>query len=232
MGTLINAGGIFIASIIGLLLKSKLSKNMTNQLKSTMGLVLLVLSLGWFLSDFFVIEGTVIETRFDLEILLMMIFGMFIGTLLRIDTSFNQLIERIEKKYKLPPVAEGFITASLIFCVGAIAIIGVFNEVIEGDLTLLLVKTTLDFVTAMILASTLGLGVIFSSISVLIYQGFIMLLATFFAPVMPEILVLYISLLGNMMIVAIALDFLNIKSFKVLNMLPSLIIAIVYVVLS
>lgn len=232
MGTLINAGGVFIASIFGLLLKTKLSKNMTDQLKSTMGLVLLVLSFGWFLSDFFVIQDNVIQTRFDLEILLMMMFGIVIGTLLRIDTSFNHLIERIEKKYKLPPVAEGFITASLIFCVGAIAIIGVFNEVIEGDLTLLLVKTTLDVVTAMILASTLGFGVIFSSISVLIYQGSIMLLATSFAPVMPETLVLYISLLGNMMIVAIALDFLNIKSFKVLNMLPAIIIAIVYVVLS
>ncbi|MGA0351306.1 MAG: DUF554 domain-containing protein [Acholeplasmataceae bacterium] len=232
MGTLINAGGVFIASIFGLLLKTKLSKNMTDQLKSTMGLVLLVLSFGWFLSDFFVIQDNVIQTRFDLEILLMMMFGIVIGTLLRIDTSFNHLIERIEKKYKLPPVAEGFITASLIFCVGAIAIIGVFNEVIEGDLTLLLVKTTLDVVTAMILASTLGFGVIFSSISVLIYQGSIMLLASFFAPVMPETLVLYISLLGNMMIVAIALDFLNIKSFKVLNMLPAIIIAIVYVVLS
>jgi uncharacterized membrane protein YqgA involved in biofilm formation len=231
MGTLINAAGVLIASIFGLLLKSKLSKSITDNLKNTMGLVLLVMSLGWFLRDFFVLNEDALETRLDLEILLFMVIGVLIGSLLKIDERFHRLLHGIEKKYHLPPIAEGFITASLIFTVGAIAIIGVFNEVVEGDLTLLLVKTILDFVTAMILASTLGLGVLLSSISVLVYQGIIMLLATLFAPIMSEDMTLYISLLGNIMIVAIALDFLQIKTFKVLNMLPAIVLSILYVII-
>jgi len=232
MGTIINAVGILIASLVGLLLKSKLSKDLTEALKSTMGLVLLLLSLGWFLRDFFVIEGVYIETRLDLEILLMMMLGVLIGTLFKIDASFHKLLHYIEKKYKLPPIAEGFITASLIFTVGAIAIIGVFNEVIDGDLTLLYIKTTLDAVTALILASTLGFGVLLSSLSVLAYQGLMMGIAVLFSSAFNEDMILYISLIGNVMIVAIAFDFLNIKTFKVLNMLPALILAVIYGLLS
>lgn len=232
MGTILNAVGILIASLIGLLLKSKLSKELMDALKATMGLVLLLLSLGWFLRDFFVIEGVVIETRLDLEILIIMILGVLFGTLLKIDTFFQTLLHNIEKKYKLPPIAEGFITASLIFTVGAIAIIGVFNEVIDGDLTLLYVKTTLDAMTALMLASTLGLGVLFSSLSVLFYQGFVMIIALLFASAFNDQMILYISLIGNVMIVAIAFDFLNIKTFKVLNMLPAIVLAIMYGALS
>lgn len=232
MGTIINAVGILSASFVGLLLKSKLSKDLTEALKSTMGLILLLLSLGWFLRDFFVIEGVFIETRLDLEILIIMMLGVLIGTLLKIDESFHKLLHYIEKKYKLPPIAEGFITASLIFTVGAIAIIGVFNEVIDGDLTLLYIKTTLDAVTALMLASTLGFGVVLSSMSVLIYQGLIMGLAVLFSSAFNDEMILYISLIGNVMIVAIAFDFLNIKTFKVLNMLPALILAVVYGLLS
>ncbi len=232
MGTIINAVGILIASLVGLLLKSKLSKDFTEALKSTMGLVLLLLSLGWFLRDFFVIEGVYIETRLDLEILLMMMLGVLIGTLFKIDASFHKLLHYIEKKYKLPPIAEGFITASLIFTVGAIAIIGVFNEVIDGDLTLLYIKTTLDAVTALMLASTLGFGVLLSSLSVLAYQGLMMGIAVLFSSAFNEDMILYISLIGNVMIVAIAFDFLNIKTFKVLNMLPALILAVIYGLLS
>ena len=93
MGTIINATGIFFASFVGLLLKTKLSKSITDGLKSTMGLVLLIVSLGWFLRDFFVVENNVIETRFDLEILLMMIIGVLIGTIFNIDASFHKFLQ-------------------------------------------------------------------------------------------------------------------------------------------
>jgi uncharacterized membrane protein YqgA involved in biofilm formation len=128
-------------------------------------------------------------------------------------------------------MAEGFITASLIFCIGAIAILGVFQDVIQGNLTLLYIKSILDFITAMILASALGIGVLFSFVSVLLYQGLIMLVAVTFAPVLPVELMTYLSLVGNVLIVALAIDFLEIKSLKVLNMLPSLMIPIIYVVI-
>lgn len=231
MGTLINAIAIIIASFIGLIFKSKLNVNLTTQLKLVMGLVLMLMGIGWFVRDFITYDGITFQTQHELLILLSIIIGTLMGSLLKLDERFRVFIKNIETKHKLPPIAEGFITASLIFCIGAIAILGVFQEVIEGNLTLLYIKAILDFITAMILATTLGFGVLLSFISVLIYQGFMMLIAVFFAPMLPPDLMMIIGLVGNILIVALALDFLEIKSIKVLNMLPSLLIPILYVVI-
>jgi uncharacterized membrane protein YqgA involved in biofilm formation len=228
MGTLINAAGIIIASIIGVMLKSKVSKNFIKSMKDIMGLTLLFLSIGWFIRDFIVVDNHFISTRFDLEILVILILGTVIGSLLSIDERFNQLIKRIETKHQLPPLAEGFITASLIFCVGAMAIIGVFQDVIQGNITILVMKTIFDMITALILASTLGIGVMFSSISVLLYQGLWMVFAFIFKTQFSESMLLLISLIGNIMIAGLAFNFLEIKQFKVLNMLPAIIIVIIY----
>jgi uncharacterized membrane protein YqgA involved in biofilm formation len=228
MGTLINAAGIIIASIIGVMLKSKVSKNFIKSMKDIMGLTVLFLSIGWFIRDFIVVNNHFISTRFDLEILLILILGTVIGSLLSIEERFNQLIKRIETKHQLPPLAEGFITASLIFCVGAMAIIGVFQDVIQGNITILVMKTIFDMITALILASTLGIGVMFSSISVLLYQGLWMVFAFIFKTQFSDSMLLLISLIGNILIAGLAFNFLEIKQFKVLNMLPAIIIAIIY----
>ena len=231
MGTLINAAAIIIASFVGLIFKSKLHVDYTKQLKLVMGLVLLLMGIGWFISDFVIIDGNGLETQHELLILISIILGTAIGSFLKLDERFRSLVKNIETKYQLPPIAEGFITASLIFCIGAIAILGVFQDVIQGNLTLLYIKSILDFITAMILASALGIGVMFSFVSVLLYQGLIMLIAITFAPVLFVDLMTYLSLVGNVLIVALAIDFLEMKSLKVLNMLPSLIIPIIYVVI-
>jgi uncharacterized membrane protein YqgA involved in biofilm formation len=228
MGTLINAAGIIIASIIGVMLKSKVSKNFIKSMKDIMGLTLLFLSIGWFIRDFIVVDNHFISTRFDLEILVILILGTVIGSILSIDERFNQLIKRIETKHQLPPLAEGFITASLIFCVGAMAIIGVFQDVIQGNITILVMKTIFDMITSLILASTLGIGVMFSSISVLLYQGLWMVFAFIFKTQFSDSMLLLISLIGNIMIAGLAFNFLEIKQFKVLNMLPAIIIVIIY----
>jgi uncharacterized protein len=230
MGTLINAIAIIVASMIGLIFKSKLNIHITNQLKLVMGLVLMLMGIGWFVRDFITYDGSRFQTQHELIILLSIIIGTLIGSLLKLDERLRVFIKNIETKHKLPPIAEGFITASLIFCIGAIAILGVFQDVIEGNLTLLYIKSILDFITAMILASTLGFGVLLSFISVLIYQGLVMLIALFFAPLLPPELMIMIGLVGNILIVALSLDFLEIKSIKVLNMLPSLMIPVLYVV--
>ena len=231
MGTLINAIAIIIASLIGLLFKSKLNIHITQQLKLVMGLVLMLMGIGWFVRDFIIYDGVNFQTQHELLILLSVILGTLIGSLLQLDERFRRFIKNIETKHKLPPFAEGFITASLIFCIGAIAILGVFQDVIEGNLTLLYIKSILDFITAMILASTLGFGVLLSFMSVLIYQGLLMMIAWLFAPLLPPDLMVMIGLVGNILIVALSLDFLDIKSIKVLNMLPSLIMPILYVVI-
>ena len=150
MGTLINAIAIIIASIIGLMFKSKLNIHITNQLKLVMGLVLMLMGIGWFVRDFITYDGVTFQTQHELLILISIIIGTLIGSILKLDERFRGFIKSIETKHQLPPIAEGFITASLIVWIGGIAIVGVFQDVVEGNLTLLYIKSILDFITAMI----------------------------------------------------------------------------------
>ena len=228
MGTLINAIGIIIASIIGVTLKSTLSDRMKKNLKDVMGLALLILSIGWFIKDFIVIDGTSLTTQFDIEILVLLVLGTTIGAGLKLETRFRTFVKHIENKHKLPPLAEGFITASLIFCVGAMAIIGPFQEVTQQNITILLIKTLLDFITAMLLAATLGIGVIFSSISVILYQGLFMVLAIILRDQLDSQIIIMLNLTGTIMIAGIAFNFLEIKQLNVLNMLPTILLTILY----
>ncbi len=228
MGTLINAISIVIASGLGLLLKKRLSEKLQTAIMATLGLVLLVLSLGWFVKDYLAAHTDLFIGETELLVLVSILAGTIIGTLIDIDARFSRLMQNIETKRHWPPVTQGFVTATLIFGVGAMAIVGSIQDGANGDMTMLLMKSALDFVTALVLASTLGIGVMFSALSVLIYQGAITLLARFLAPVMTADFLRALSLVGQVIIVAISLNFLDIKKIKVANMLPSLIFPILY----
>jgi len=195
---------------------------------TTLGLALIVVSLGWFLSDFLVVEDGDLSTRYDLLIMVSLIIGTLIGEVIDIDRRLNRTAYNIEKKYNLPPIAKGFISATLIFCVGALAIMGAIRDGLYGDSTLLIFKSALDFITAMMLASVFGIGVIFSAVSVLIYQGGITLLAMMSGEFLTEPMIVSMTLVGNMILVAMGISFMEIKAIKVANMLPALLVPILY----
>ena len=232
MGTLINASAIVIATLLGIILRRFLTEQFRKSIMAVLGVGLLVLSLGWFLKDFLVVNGSSLSTRYDMVILLSLVLGTAIGEWMDIDGWFTRSVEKIENRYRLPPIAKGFISASLIFCVGTMAILGSFQEGISGDLSILLLKSTLDFVTAMMLASVLGLGVALSAFSILIYQGTLTIFSSFLAPYLAGDLLLQLSLVGNVILVAIAFNFLEIKTIKVANWLPSLLGPVVYYLLT
>ena len=119
-------------------------------------------------------------------------------------------------------------SGTLIFCVGSLAILGAIEDGLTGDYTILLVKSVLDFVTAMLLAAVLGIGVIFSAISILVYQGSIYLLALFAGDVLTTPMIDSVSMVGSIILVAMGLTFMEIKSVKVANMLPALLLPIIY----
>jgi uncharacterized protein len=228
VGTIINAIGIIVGSLMGLQFKKIMTIHLEKTLMNVMGVTLLVFSIGWFLSDFMVVENGLFHTHKELFIIVTMVIGALIGYGLNLDARFKTLIHRIETKHQLPPLAHGFIVATLIFNVGAIAILGPIEEALSGDMTLLMIKTILDFVTSMILAATLGIGVMFSFVIVMLYQGLIMAIAWMFGPFMSEHLLLNFSLIGNLLLVFLALDFLKIKEIKLLNLLPALFIPVLY----
>ncbi len=228
MGTIINVVAIIIGTLIGVIFKKGLPEKIQKMVMLALGLGLIAISLGYFMKDFFEIVEGVIKTRYDLLIIISLVFGSLLGEWIDIDERLNQWAHRVETKYKLPPLAKGFIAASLIFCVGAMAIIGSIQDGIYGDSNILIIKSALDFVTAMVLASVLGIGVIFSAVSVLIYQGSITLLATAVQSFLTQDMLLSLSVVGNILLVAIGINFTEIRRIKVANMLPSLILPILY----
>jgi hypothetical protein len=228
MGTLINVAAIIIASLLGVIFKRGLPEKIQKSVMMVLGLGLIALSLGWFLKDFLVIDGSSISTRHDLLIIVSLVVGVIIGEWIDIDFRLNRWAEGIEKKYNLPPLAKGFITATLIFCVGAMAIVGSIQDGLYGDITILVIKSALDFVTAIILASILGIGVIFSALSVLIYQGGLTLLAQNAQSFLSLDMIRTMSMVGNILLIAIGINFMEIKRIKVANMLPAIVIPILY----
>lgn len=228
MGTLINAAAIIIATLLGVIFKKGLPERIQKGVMVSLGLGLAALSLGWFLKDFFTIQNGDLLTSDDLLIIVSLVIGVMIGEWIDIEGRLNTWAEGIEKKYNLPPLAKGFIAATLIFCVGAMAIVGSIQDGIYGDMTTLIIKSALDFVTAMILASVLGIGVIFSAISVLIYQGAITILAMFGADLMTPEIIRSLSMIGNILLIGIGINFMELKRIKVANMLPALLVPIIY----
>ncbi len=228
MGTLINTGAIIVATFLGILFKKGLPDKIQKAIMFTLGLGLVALSLGWFIKDFIVIENDVISTRMDLLIIISLVIGVVIGEWIDIDQRLTDLAFKVEKKYKLPPLAKGFITATLIFCVGAMAITGAIQDGLGLGMTTLLIKSTLDFITAMVLASFLGIGVLFSAFSVLIYQGSIYLLARYLSEMMTNQMIVSMSMIGSIILIGIGINFMEIKKIKVANLLPALLIPIIY----
>lgn len=228
MGTIINAGAIIVATLLGVIFKKGLPEKIQKGVMVSLGLGLAALSLGWFLKDFFTLENNSITSSGDLLIIVSLVVGVMIGEWIDIDGRLNRWAENVEIKYNLPPLARGFIAATLIFCVGAMAIVGSIKDGLYGDMTTLLIKSALDFVTAMILASVLGIGVIFSAISVLVYQGAITLLAMFGGDVLSPEIIRSISMVGNILLIAIGINFMELKRIKVANMLPALLVPVIY----
>jgi len=228
MGTLINVGAIIVASLLGIILKKGLPEKIQKSVMLVLGLGLTALSLGWFLKDFLIINENGISTHSDLLIILSLVIGVLIGEWIDIDLRLNRWAENVEKKYNLPPLAKGFIAATIIFCVGAMAIVGSIQDGLNGDITILVIKSALDFITAMILASILGIGVIFSAISVLLYQGAITLLAASASSFLTADMIQAVSMVGNILLVAIGINFMELRKIKVANMLPAIFIPIIY----
>ncbi len=224
LGTIINVIAIIIGSTFGLILKHNLKDQYKLVMIQGVGLTTVVIGM------FGAIEGLFDSTErlIGLIIILSIVLGGVIGTFLKIEKRLNQFGDRIEKKYSKDnsQFSKGFVTASIIFCVGAMAIMGSINDGMSGDYTLLAIKSILDGITSMILASKFGFGVLFSFIPVLFYQGSITILAYFFDSFLQEVVKNQMTIIGNILIIGIGLELVEIKKFKVADMLPSIFIPI------
>jgi uncharacterized membrane protein YqgA involved in biofilm formation len=221
LGTIVNFFTIFVGAIIGVLLKGGLPKRFTDTIMS--GVALCVIYIG--------ISGT-LKGENMLLIVISIAIGSLLGELINIDEKLILLGNFIENKAKSfskdTSISLGFVTASLLFCVGAMAVVGSLESGLLGKYDILFTKSILDGVTALILSSTLGIGVILSAFSVLVYQGLITLAASLLQNILTTPIVNEMSAVGSLLIIGIGLNMLGITKIKVANMLPAIFIPIIY----
>lgn len=226
-GTFVNTAVIIVASLLGSF-APKLKENTQRTVIQAVGLFTCVLGVSMAL-----------KSNEALFMVISLAGGALLGELLQIEHGFERLGNWLERKVGQAAkgskgqvgkgtVGQAFVTATLIFCIGAMAILGPIDGAIRGSHELLYTKSIMDGLIALVLTSTLGLGVIFSSIPVLVYQGAIGLLAlgftSFFSPEAIAAVTLEVSAAGGVMIIGIGLNLLEIKKVRVANLLPGLVI--------
>ena len=224
---MVNAAAAILGSIIGLIFKKFIKKETCDQVLKAMGIVVLLIGIIGVIENMITIQDGKISSNGTLLLIMAIAIGTFIGEALKIDQHMNNFGEKLEKKLNKGKIAEGFITATLIYCIGSMSIVGSMESALGNPNTIYL-KAALDGITSIALASTLGIGVMLSSVSIIFYQGLLTLLFYFLGNFMPASFITSFSMVGYTMVAGIGLNFILKDKIKIANMLPSLLIIIIY----
>lgn len=217
LGVIINVLTVLIGSSLGLLFKKGIPERVREAVMSGLGVCTLCIGLSG-----------AIESENVLIMIASVVIGAIVGTLIGIDRGINKLAEKIEKRFAKKDgvsIAEGLVSSTLLFCVGSMTLTGSLEAGLTGDSTILITKALLDLFSSMMLASSLGIGVMLSAISVLVIQGSLVLAASFLAPVLSESAVNEMTAVGSLLIIMIGLNLLKVTKLKVADYLPAIIIA-------
>jgi len=219
IGVLFNTVTVLIGSLIGLIFKRAIPKKLTEAVMIGIGLCTAYIGISGALKG----ENTLI-------LIGSIVLGAIIGTAIDLDKRLNALGELIGKRFKKTgsgtvSVAEGFVTASLLFCIGAMTIVGSLNAGLTGDNKMIFTKSILDFISSAILSVSLGIGVICSAVFVFVFQGALVLLAQYLRPVLTTSAINEMTCAGSLIIVALGLNIIGVTKIKVANYLPAIIIA-------
>jgi len=218
IGVLVNVITVIVGSCIGLLFKKGISERVSKA--AMIGLGACTLYIG--------ISGSLCGENV-LILIAAVVLGGICGTLLNIDGAINTLAQKVEKKFKKDgkqtSIAEGLVSATLLFCVGSMTVTGSIQAGLTGDNSVLITKATLDLVSSMMLASSLGVGVLLSSVSVLVIQGGLVLLAGVISPFMSTGAINEMTCAGSLLIVMIGTNLMGITKIKVADYLPAILFA-------
>lgn len=221
MGTIINCIAIIGGCLVGLIVSGKIQERVSKNIMN--GLALCVIYIG--------ISGS-LNGGDTLQMIISIAIGALVGELIDIDKWLNKLGDFLESKVKTKKgevsISQGFVTASLLFCVGAMAVVGSLENGLTGDYSTLLAKSVLDGVSSIIFASTLGIGVMLSAFVVLIYQGSITLCAGLLSGVLSTAVITNMSAVGSLLIIGLGLNMLGVTKIKVANLLPAIFIPILF----
>lgn len=231
LGTIINTAAVIAGGISGVVLKRGIPEKCQKILMQACGIATIFIGVSGTLKEMLVINGSSIETRGTFLLILSLVFGGLAGSLLSIEDRLERLGELLKKKLhseRDTQFVEGFVTSTLVICIGAMAIVGAIEDGLTGNFSTLTAKAILDFVIVIVFASTLGKGVIFSAIPLFLYQGAITVLAAILGDFMSPSLIGDISFIGSALIFCVGVNIAFGKKFNVGNLLPALLVPVIY----
>ncbi len=216
-GVLVNTLTVIVGSSVGLILKKQIPEKLTGAVMTAIGLCTVAIG----------ITG-IIKGENQLVMILSLVLGAVVGTLIDIDGKLSKLGDKLQKKNKKgnaenSTFSQGFVTASLLFCVGAMTIVGSMNAGISGDNQMLYTKSVLDLISSSMLAASLGIGVMCAAGFVFVFQGALVALSMALGSFLSDFAVAELICAGSVMITALGLNLLNITKIKVANLLPGLV---------
>ncbi len=231
LGTVINAAAVAAGGLIGLKLKNGIKQNLQDIMMQACGVATIFIGGSGALSKMLVLQDGKFETQGTMLLIFSLVLGSLLGEWIDIEKKMDVLGEKIKKAVKAENdnlFVEGFVNVSLIICVGAMAIVGAIQDGVSGDYSLLTAKAILDFVIVVVFAAAYGVGVVFSAVPIFVYQGLITLAAAFLGSFVSDAIVSDLSFIGSALIFCVGVNIGFGKKFKVGNMLPALIVPIVY----
>ena len=222
MGVIINVIAIVIGTIIGLHLKRGMSEKMSSHIMQGLALITFIIGL----------KGALVDQ--DMILLIVSIsLGGYLGEMMQLEENIRKFAEWVQDKLSKEgaqnQLAEGFVSAVLIFCVGAMAVMGSLEAGLRNNHGILITKALIDGFASIILTTTKGAGVMLSALAILLYEGGMMVLAQFVAPYLSESIVYTMSAVGSLLLVALGLNLLELTKIKVMNFLPAMFLPIVLI---
>ena len=230
LGTLINILGIVAGGVCGLIFGKMLKKEHQDSLGVAAGVSVLFLGIAGAMEGMLTMADGKVTSGNSMVLIISIMLGTLVGELLGIENWFTRLGEWLKMKTgnaKDGGFVDGFVTASLTVCIGAMAIMGAIEDGIMGDYSLLTAKAVLDFIIIMVMAASLGKGAVFSAVPVGLWQGAVTILARLIKPLMTELALLYLSFVGSVLIFCVGINLVWGKKVNVANMLPVIIFAVI-----
>lgn len=231
LGTILNVAAVVSGGALGILIKGGIKEKMQNILVQACGLATLFIGIGGTLENMLVVSEGRVSVQGTLLLICSLVIGSAVGEWIDIEGRLENIGEKLKglvKSKNDSRFVDGFVSASLVICIGAMAVVGSVQDGLTGDYSMLLSKSILDFIIIIVFASTMGIGVLFSALPLGIYQGLITLLAVFIAPYMTDSMISSLSLVGSALIFGVGINLIWDNKLRVGNMLPALFIPVIY----
>ena len=229
LGTIINSAAIIVGGVFGLLFGKLLKERVQDTLQKANGVCVLFIGIAGAMEGMLRLSSSTLSSGRSMLIVASLALGALVGELMNIEHWVERFGEWLKIKTgnaKDKDFVNGFVTASLTVCIGAMAVVGSIKDGIEGDISILTTKAILDLIIVMVMTCSLGKGCIFSAIPVAVFQGTITVLARLIKPLMTEAASANLSLIGSVLIFCVGVNLVWGKKIKVANLLPSLVFAV------